>query len=118
VNAAGGSLDDAAVQAIAANPHVRVVCGSENLAMPDVANERVLLAAGKVYAHPELGGMMGYLTAVEEYLARREGTPFDVATLVRAAHRLHDVGLEATVRVLAGRYRESFQDAARAIYTT
>ncbi|WP_148306392.1 hypothetical protein [Gemmatirosa kalamazoonensis] len=117
VNAAGGSLDDAAVHAIAANPHVRVVCGSENLAMPNAANERVLLGAGKVYCHPELGGMMGYLTAVEEYLARRQGTPFDVTTLLHAAHRLYDVGLEATVRVVAGRFRESFQDAARAIYT-
>src|SRR5205823_11612447 len=35
VNASGGSLDDAAVQTVATNARVRVVCGSENLAMPD-----------------------------------------------------------------------------------
>ena len=117
VNASGGSLDDAAVRVIAANPTVRVVCGAENLAMPNAANERVLLAAGKVYCHPELGGMMGYLTAVEEYLARREGRPFDVDTMLTAARRLHDVGYEGMVRVVAGRYRETFQAAVRAIYS-
>jgi glutamate dehydrogenase/leucine dehydrogenase len=113
VNGSGGSLDAAAVAALAANPDVRVVCGSENLAMPDPAGERVLLAAGKVYAHPELGGMMGYLTAAEESLARRAGLPFDVATLLDAAERLHAVGVEATRRVVAGGYRETFQEAAR-----
>jgi threonine dehydrogenase-like Zn-dependent dehydrogenase len=116
VNASGGSLDAAAVKAIAANGAVRVVCGSENLAMPNASDERVLLAAGKVYCHPELGGMMGYLTAVEEYLTRREEKPFDVDVLLGAAKRLHDVGYEATVRVVAGRYRETFQQAVRAIY--
>jgi hypothetical protein len=116
VNASGGSLDAAAVKAIAANGAVRVVCGSENLAMPNASDERVLLAAGKVYCHPELGGMMGYLTAVEEYLTRREAKPFDVDVLLGAAKRLHDVGYEATVRVVAGRYRETFQQAVRAIY--
>lgn len=114
VNAAGGSLDTDACAAIAANPAVRVVCGSENLAMPDPTQERTLLAAGKVYAHPELGGMMGYLTAVEEYLARRAGVPFDVATLLDAAHALHAVGERATRRVLAGNFQETFQAAATA----
>jgi valine dehydrogenase (NAD+) len=115
VNGSGGSLDAAAVATLAANPHVRVVCGSENLAMPDPAGERVLLAAGKVYAHPELGGMMGYLTAAEESLARRAGLPFDVATLLDAAERLHAAGADATRRVVAGGYRETFQEAARAL---
>ena len=113
VNASGGSLDAAAIDTIAANPSVRVVCGSENLAMPDPAGELALLAAGKVYAHTELGGMMGYLTAAEEYLARRAGVPFDVGTLFAAAERLREIGRAATARVIAGGYRESFQSAAR-----
>jgi glutamate dehydrogenase/leucine dehydrogenase len=113
VNGAGGSLDAESVRTIAANGAVRVVCGSENLAMPDPADEHVLLAAGKVYAHTELGGMMGYLTAAEEYLARVEGVPFDVGTLYAAAERLHAVGARAAARVVAGGYRESFQEAAR-----
>ena len=113
VNAAGGSLDHDAVHTIAANRAVRVVCGCENLAMPEPADESVLLAAGTVYAHTELGGMMGYLTAAEEYLARVAGVPFDVTTLCAAAERLHDVAARATARVVAGGYRESFQDAAR-----
>lgn len=115
VNAAGGTLDAASVATIAANPAVRVVCGSENLAMPDPAGERALLAAGKVYAHTELGGMMGYLTAAEEYLARREGVPFEVGTLFTAAERLREVGRAATARVIAGGYRETFQEAARSL---
>ena len=113
VNASGGTLDAASIATIAANASVRVVCGSENLAMPDPAGELTLLAAGKVYAHTELGGMMGYLTAAEEYLARREGVPFDVGTLFAAAERLREIGRAATARVIAGGYRESFQAAAR-----
>lgn len=114
VNAAGSSLDPAAIATIAANDAVRVVCGSENLAMPDPGGERALLAAGKVYAHTELGGMMGYLTAAEEYLARREGVPFDAGTLFAAAERLREIARAATARVIAGGYVETFEEAARA----
>jgi hypothetical protein len=116
VNAAGGSLDGAAVQTIAGNATVRVVCGSENLAMPDPADERVLSGARKVYCHPELGGMMGYLTAVEEYLTRRDGQPFDVATLMTAAERLDEIAVVGTRRVIVGGYRESFQHAVGEVF--
>lgn len=113
VNAAGGSLDHAAVRTIAANASVRVVCGSENLAMPEPDDERVLLAAGKVYAHTELGGMLGYLTAAEEYLARTEGVAFDVRTLFDAAAALRPIGERVTRAVIASGYATSFQEAAR-----
>jgi len=92
------------------------VCGSENLAMPDPKGAEVLRAAGKVYAPTELGGMMGYLTAVEEYLAAREGMRFDVATLFEAAKRLETAGREATVHVRARDYAVSFEDAVRATF--
>jgi hypothetical protein len=115
VNAAGGSLDPAACAVLAANPAVRVVCGSENLAMPDAAGEHTLLAGSTLYAPTELGGMMGYLTAVEEYLARRAGATFDVEPLLAAAERLGVAGEIAARRVVAGGFAESFQDAARAI---
>jgi hypothetical protein len=111
VNAAGGSLDAAACAAIAANAAVRVVCGAENLAMPDPAGERTLLAGGTLYAPTELGGMMGYLTAVEEYLAGRAGEPFDVGPLLAAAERLRHVGARAARRVAAGGHAELFRDA-------
>ena len=116
VNAAGGSLDAAAVAAIAANERVRVVCGSENLAMPDPGGVATLLAARKLYAPTELGGMMGYLTAVEEYLARRAGVPFDVRTVLEAARRLDAVGYEGAAHVVNGGYRQTFEDAVREIY--
>ncbi len=116
VNAAGGTLDSAAVSAICGNARVRVVCGSENLVMPDARDAERLRAAGKVYAPTELGGMMGYLTAAEEYLAHLEGVPFDVHTLLEAAKRLDIAGFEATSRVKAGGFKESFEDAVHGLY--
>lgn len=116
VNAAGGTLDDATIASIGVNVQLRVVCGSENLVMRDhAAGAEALREARKVYAPTELGGMMGYLTAVEEYLARIEGVPFDVATLFDAARRLDDAGLEATRYVRERDFAVSFEDAMRAV---
>jgi hypothetical protein len=117
VNAAGGSLDAPAVARIAANGDVRVVCGSENLAMPDPAGAATLLRARQVYCPTELGGMMGYLTAVEEYLTEREAGRIDLETLYRtlfeASERLGVVGCEGTARVIRSGYRETFEEAVR-----
>jgi hypothetical protein len=116
VNAAGGTLDRATVDACAANPRLAVICGSENLVMPDASAVTVLEKAHKVYAPTELGGMMGYLTAVEEYLAKDAGVPFDVQTLLDAAKKLDEAGFRATTRVREGGYAESFEQAITAIY--
>jgi len=114
VNAAGGSLDPAAVEVIALNDRLEVICGSENLVMPDPSVALVLRDAHKIYAPTELGGMVGYLTAAEEYLSRLEGVPFEVETLLEAARRLEAVGFEATARVRAGGHRETFEQAVTA----
>lgn len=117
VNANGGTLDAAAVASCVGNARLRVVCGSENLVMPDhVAGTEALRAAHKVYAPTELGGMMGYLTAVEEYLATLEGVSFDVGTVLQAAARLEVAGYETTARIIAGGHRETFEDAVTALY--
>jgi hypothetical protein len=116
LNAAGGTLDMPTARAAAANARLQVICGSENLAMPDPAAGPLLLAARKVYAHTELGGMLGYLTAVEEYLARAEGVPFDIATLLTAAEKLDPAGFRATERIRAGGFRETFEEAVTALY--
>ena len=118
VNAAGGTLDAATVGAIARNGSVRVVCGSENLAMPDEdAGARALLAARIIYAPTELGGMMGYLTAVEEYLTRRATGAVEMeplyATLLDASRRLDTVGEQGAARVVASGYAETFAEAVR-----
>lgn len=118
INAAGASLDRAAVDAINANARLRVVCGSENLVMPDLADADRLRAAGKVYAPTELGGMMGYLTAVEEYLAHLEGVPFDVQTLIDASARLEVAGCDTTRRVRDSGFAESFEDAVHGLFGT
>jgi hypothetical protein len=116
VNAAGGTLDSTSVATCAANARLRVICGSENLVMPDHRGVDVLRAAHKVYAPTELGGMMGYLTAVEEYLSVLEGVRFDVNTLLKAAERLETAGFEATARIIAGGHRETVEEAVTAVY--
>ena len=114
VNAAGGSLDPATVALIAANDRVKVICGSENLVMPDErAGAEVLRKARKAYAPTELGGMMGYLTAVEEHLARVEGVPFDVATLFEAAKRLEPAAFAATRYARECQFAVGFEEAVR-----
>ncbi len=116
VNAAGGTLDSEAVATICDNPRLRVVCGSENLVMPDLADADRLRNAGKVYAPTELGGMMGYLTAAEEYLAHLAGQPFDVSVLLEAAKRLDTAGYEATTAVKQSGFKQSFEDAVLELY--
>jgi hypothetical protein len=88
--------------------------------MPDEdAGARALLGARIVYAPTELGGMMGYLTAVEEYLTRRETGDVVMeslyAILFDAARRLEVVGERGTARVEAGGFAETFAEAVRAI---
>jgi len=117
VNAAGGTLDRATVDACVANLRLRVVCGSENLAMPDPAVQVLLQRARKVYAPTELGGMMGYLTAVEEYLAHEAGVPFAIATMLDASKKLDEAGFRATERMRANDFKESFEQAVTAVYS-
>ncbi|HRN53548.1 MAG TPA: hypothetical protein PK788_08630 [Gemmatimonadaceae bacterium] len=117
VNAAGGTLDATAIAACARNARLQVICGSENLVMPDHhAGVEALRAAHKVYAPTELGGMMGYLTAVEQYLAVIEGQRFAVATMLDAAQRLEVAGYETTARIVAGGHAEDFETAVTALY--
>jgi hypothetical protein len=113
VNAAGGTLDLATCERIAGNPAVRVVCGSENLTMPDPRGTDVLLAGRTAFCPTELGGMMGYLTAVEEYLAARAGRPFVLRTVLDAARRLELVGREGMAGVIASGWTRTFEDVVR-----
>ena len=59
--------------------------------------------------------MMGYLTAVEEYLARVDGIPFDAGTLFEAARKLEGASYEAARRQRELAYSVSFEDAMRQI---
>src|SRR5690348_4316620 len=115
VNAAGGSLDPATIDECVRNERLRVVCGSENLVMPDARGAVALHRARKVYCPTELGGMMGYLTAVEEYLAHIEGQPFEMETLFAAAHRLEEVGYEGAKLVRDRDFAVTFEEAIREI---
>jgi hypothetical protein len=55
--------------------------------------------------------MMGYLTAVEEYLAKADGVPFEVSTVLRAAAALEPAAYAATARQMAGGFAEDFESA-------
>ncbi|MBX9929588.1 MAG: hypothetical protein K2X99_11845 [Gemmatimonadaceae bacterium] len=114
VNAAGSTLDAATVAACAANPRLQVVCGSENLTMPDPAGVEQLRAAHTLFAPTEFAGMMGYLTAAEEYLAYLEGTAFDAAAMLAAAAPLEEVAARAAAHVVARDHAVTFADAVRA----
>jgi hypothetical protein len=85
--------------------------------MPDPAGATRLQAARKLYCPTELGGMMGYLTAAEAYLAHVEEQPFQMSDLMEAAKALEDAGLRGAERVRDRKFEISFEDAIRIVYT-
>lgn len=115
INASGGSLDTVTVRAAAANDRLRVICGSENLVMPEPDDAGMLLEARKAYAPTEFGGMMGYLTAVEQYLAELEGVPFVVDTIMDAAAALEEPAFRATTHMIETGFQRRFEDAIEAV---
>jgi hypothetical protein len=111
VNANKHSLDFGAVDSIVSNPAVRVICGSENEAMPNPGDADRLREAGKIYCPTEFGGMMGYLTAVEEYYHQLEGTTFVVSVMMDAARMLLPASEEIGRRISSS-FILPFSDAA------
>lgn len=117
VNANGGSLDDATLDVISKNKKLNLVCGSENLAMPNPSGEARLLEARKLITPTELCGMMGYLTAVEEFLLAKNGQKLDVDTLLDAAKKLEEPSKEAVRYCRKQDFRISFAQAIREIFS-
>lgn len=115
VNAAAGSLDVDTISACVLNPRLKIVCGSENMAMKDPEGATRLLAAKKIYCPTELGGMMGYLTAVEEYLAVKDGLRFEMRQMLEASKRLEIVGRQASSLIRSRGYEIGFEQAAEEI---
>ena len=115
VNAAAGSLDADTINACVSNPRLKIVCGSENMAMRDAEGPAKLLAAKKIYCPTELGGMMGYLTAVEEYLAVKDGLRFEIRQMLEASKRLEIVARQASALIRSSNYTIDFQGAAEEI---
>ncbi|MEK6612609.1 MAG: hypothetical protein AABZ29_07485 [Gemmatimonadota bacterium] len=116
LNAAGNTLDIATVAACAANARLAVICGSENLVMPDPAGEDVLRKAHKVFCPTECGGMMGYLTAAEEYLSHIARDEFRISAMLGAARKLEEPGEKATRHVIAGGFAQTMDQALRELY--
>ena len=115
VNAAAGSLDIDTISTCVNNPRLKIVCGSENMAMKDPEGAARLLAAKKIYCPTELGGMMGYLTAVEEYLAVKDGLRFEIRQMLEASKRLEVVGRQASSLIKSRGYELTFEGAAEEI---
>jgi len=115
VNAAAGTLDVDTITGCVNNPRLKIVCGSENLAMKDPEGATRLLAAKKIYCPTELGGMMGYLTAVEEYLAVKEGLRFEMRQMLEASKRLEGGGRQASSLIKSRGYEMTFEEAAEEI---
>lgn len=115
LNASGGSLCSHSVRTSSANRRLKVVCGSENLVMPNPADADLYRAAHKSYCPTALGGMMGYLTAVEQYLAQLEVVPFEVDTLFAAAADLEQPSFDATKHMLDNDFAVGFEAAIEAV---
>lgn len=117
LNAIGGSLDEAAIKTINANEAIEFVCGSENLVMPVKNGRELLREARKIYCPTELSGMMGYLTAVEEYHARQAGEPFKVDEMFEPARKLHDAARKAVELVLNRNFSIGFDRAVEELFS-
>jgi glutamate dehydrogenase/leucine dehydrogenase len=116
LNAAGGSLDGETVKLVAANARLRVINGSENLVMPNPDDEEILRTAKKVFCPCECAGMMGYLTAAEEYLSHLAGDEFTINSMYEAAKALEGPGEKATRHVIAGGYAQTMSQAMEQLY--
>ncbi|RMG45300.1 MAG: hypothetical protein D6718_07825 [Acidobacteria bacterium] len=116
VNAAGGSLDEPTVSAACENERLRVVCGCENLAMTDPQGVERLRRAKTAYMPTELCGMLGYLTAVEEYLSRARGVRYGVEVMFEAARGLEPIGRRGMSRLVERNFDCTFADAVREVY--
>jgi hypothetical protein len=115
VNASGASLDSKTVQTTAANSRLKVICGSENLVMPEPKDAQQYRIAKKAYCPTELGGMMGYLTAVEQYLAHSAGERFSIDSLLDAAAGLQEPAYRAVKLMRDKDFALDFETAIEAV---
>lgn len=116
INANGGTLDTNTVELICSNHSIKAICGCENLIMPNPEDADSLLEAKKIFCPTELCGMMGYLTAVEEYLSYADSEDFNVEEMYMAARRLEDVGYRATSFMSQGGFNCHFEEAVKEVY--
>ncbi|MCB0354090.1 MAG: NAD(P)-binding domain-containing protein [Bdellovibrionales bacterium] len=120
INASGGTLDTESIKAVSENSSIEIVCGCENLIMPNPQDEEVLKRSQKIFCPTEYCGMMGYLTAFEEYVSSLERTPFSISAMVEAsadltksakmaAEFVRESGFSISFRDAVGKCAESFQ---------
>jgi len=110
INANGSTLDSATVELLASNKSVRVICGCENLMLVNPADQKVLQKAKKIFCPPEYCGMMGYLTAVEEYLTRQAGEDWDLNVMWESSQLLSSHAFEIAQSVTKSDFSHNFQE--------
>lgn len=117
VNAFAGSLNPALFAVLKGRKKIKLVCGCENLAVAMDNLDSKLRGLRILYCPTELCGMMGYLTAVEEYIDRRDGFEFKLESMFEAAAGLERIGNEATARAISLNYAKTFEECVREIYS-
>ena len=116
LNANGGSIDAASIKAITENEAIEFICGCENLVMPVPHGAETLRAARKIYCPTELCGMMGYLTAVEEYHSRQANSAFKIDDMFGPAHKLEEAARKGVETVLSQNFSLGFDAAIMRIF--
>lgn len=113
LNANGNSLTSERVAAICNNNQLKIICGCENLVFAADANETPFTRARKIFTPTEMCGMMGYLTAVEEYLRTQARSSFSIDEMYTPAKRLEEVGYSAAKSFWGS--MQSFEQCVRAL---
>lgn len=79
--------------------------------MPVAHGAETLRAARKIYCPTELCGMMGYLTAVEEYHSRQANVPFAIEDMYGPARKLEEAARKGVEMVLTQNFAIGFDQA-------
>lgn len=116
VNASGGTLDAETVSALCNNSRTKIVCGCENLALRDRNGKQAMRDAGIIYAPTEIGGIMGYLTAVEQYLCQSAGVKFEPQAMIDASQPLEETGFRVAGCIVDSGHKLLFDEAVDQVY--
>jgi hypothetical protein len=84
--------------------------------MPVAHGAETLRTARKIYCPTELCGIMGYLTAVQEYNSRQASVPFKIEEMFGPAQELEEAARKGVEAVLAQNFKLGFEQAMMRVY--
>jgi len=109
INANGSTLDAKTNLQLANNKNLKLICGCENLMLVDPEGRELFRNSKKIFCPPEYCGMMGYLTAVEEYLTSQAGEEWNIQTMWEPSRLLKEHSRATASRVLEGDFSSTFE---------